>query len=241
MLKNIFLIFFITSLNLLAYINIYPVTFDKSIDGNGNKEEFILYNKTPNPLRYSISLSDIGIKNSMKDWIEFYPNNLTVKPGKSEKIKVFIKAPKHAKKGEYLATLEIRESIVPTLEKTSPKNGVQILTHLKMDIAGFIGDIKPKFKINNFSITPSNKNLNVKGSIENIGERRGKVDIILTNGNKRDEYLLGSIRVLKNEKIDLSKLSHELENKAQEKKIKSYKKLIIREQGSNRNITEILL
>lgn len=241
MLKNIFLFFFTLSLNLFAYINIYPITFDKPIDGNGSKEEFILYNKTKNPIRYSISLSDIGIKNSMKEWVEFYPKNITVKPGKSEKIKVFIKAPKHAQKGEYLTTLEIKENLVPSLEKTPPKNGVQILTHLKMDIAGFIGDIKPKFKISNFSMTPSNKNLNVKGSIENTGDRRGKVDFILTNGSKRDEYLLGSVRVLKNEKIDLSKFSHELENKAQGKKIKSYKKLIIREQGSNKNITEILL
>lgn len=239
MLKYLFFYFLLVGFKAFSYINIYPTTFDKSIDKGGNWEEYILYNKTPNSIRYQISLSDDGIKNSMKDWIEFYPRVLTIKPGKSEKVKVYIKSPKSVAAGEYLATLEIKENLVPSLEKSSSKSGVQILTHLKMDIVGFVGNLSPKFQLNNFSIKINKKKLTINGKIKNIGNRRGTVNLILSTGRKKDDYNLGTIRILKNEAIDLSKLTHEVNEENILKKINQYKKLILIDKNSEKKFLEI--
>lgn len=238
--KKIIVIFFLFTLNLFAYVNIHPIYFDKSIDGVGNNQEFILYNKTQKPIRYTISLSDTNIKDSMKDWIEFYPKTITIKPGKKEKIKLFIKAPSTALRGEYLATLEIKEGVVPNVQKKNESNNaIQILTHLKMDIAGYVGDVQPKLEFKKFNLDFEENKIKVAGKVKNSGERRTKVLLILTNGNKKDEYVLGKIRVLKGEEIDLSVLSHEVLEKNDMKKIKKYKKLIIREQDTNQEISEL--
>lgn len=239
MLKYLFFSFLLIGIKTFSYINIYPTTFDKTIDKSGNWEEYILYNKTPNSIRYQISLSDNGIKNSMKDWVEFYPRALTIKPGKSEKIKVYIKAPKNTPSGEYLATLEIKENIVPTLEKTPPKSGVQVLTHLKMDIVGYVGDLNLKFKLSNFSLKTNKKTLVVSGKIKNVGNRRGKVSLILSTGRKKNNYNLGTLRILKDEEIDLSKLTHEVSEEEVLKNIKKYKKLILIDQNSENKLLEI--
>ncbi|ERT68265.1 hypothetical protein HMPREF0202_01835 [Cetobacterium somerae ATCC BAA-474] len=237
--KKIIIIFFLFTLNLFAYINIHPIYFDKPIDGVGSNQEFTLYNKTQKPIRYTISLSDTNIKNSMKDWIEYYPKTITIKPGRKEKIKLFIKAPSSTLKGEYLATLEIKESIVPNLEKKNDSNAIQILTHLKMDIAGYVGDIQPKLEFKKLNLNFEGSKIKVAGKVKNNGERRAKVLLVLTNGNKKDEYVLGKIRVLKGEEIDLSVLSHEVLEKSDIKKIQKYKNLIIREQDTNQEISKL--
>lgn len=239
MLKNICLIFFSMALNLSAYINIYPVSFDKKIDGGGNGQEFILYNKTNKPLRYNISLSDERFqKNSMKNWIEFYPNNITVKPGQSEKIKFYIKAPKNTPKGEYLATVEVKENLLPDLEKNISQNNVQLLTHLKMDIVGYVGNLKPIYKVDNFSYDIQAESISVKGTIKNSGDRRGKVILILSNGKNKENYTLGRLKVNKGESIELSKLSHIIKDK---KPSKNFNKLILKDEDNNETISEISL
>lgn len=239
MLKNICLIFFSIALNLSAYINIYPVSFDKTIDGSGNSQEFILYNKTNKPLRYNISLSDERFqKNSMKNWIEFYPKNITVKPGKSEKIKMYIKAPKNTPRGEYLATVEIKENLLPNLEKNVSQNNVQLLTHLKMDIVGYVGNLKPNYKVNNFSYSIQKDSISVKGTIKNSGDRRGKVALILSNGKNKENYILGKLKVNKGESIDLSKLSHSIKD---QKLPKNFNKLILKDEDSGDTLSEVSL
>ena len=239
MLKNICLIFFSIALNLSAYINIYPVSFDKAIDGSGNSQEFILYNKTTKPLRYNISLSDERFqKNSMKNWIEFYPKNITVKPGKSEKIKMYIKAPKNTPRGEYLATVEIKENLLPNLEKNVSQNNVQLLTHLKMDIAGYVGNLKPNYKVDNFSYSIQKDSISVRGTIKNSGNRRGKVALILSNGKNKENYTLGKLKVNKGESIDLSKLSHSIKN---QKLPKNFNKLILKDEDSGDTLSEVSL
>lgn len=240
MLKNICFIFLSITLNLFAYINIYPVSFDKSIDGNGNAQEFILYNKTNKSIRYNISLSDDRFKkSSMKNWIEFYPKNVTIKPGKSEKIKMYIKSPKNTEKGEYLSTLEIKELLVPQLDSSPSKgSGVTLLTHLKMDIVGYVGDLKPVYNINGFSYSMKNNNLSVKGTLKNSGDRRGKVALILSSGKNKESYTIGKLKVNKNEIIDLSILSHELQEMKLPKKIT---KLFLKDEDSNNILLELSL
>ncbi|MCQ8210972.1 hypothetical protein NON08_00100 [Cetobacterium somerae] len=239
MLKNICLIFFSIALNLAAYVNIYPVSFDKAIDGKGSGQEFTLYNKTNKALRYNISLSDDRFQtNSMKNWVEFYPKNITVKPGKSEKIKMYIKAPKNTPKGEYLATVEIKENILPNLEKKVSQNNIQLLTHLKMDIVGYVGNLKPIYKIDNFSYNIQENTLSVKGTIKNSGDRRGRVALILSNGKNKYNYKLGNLKLNKGESINISKLSHNIKD---QKLPKNFNKLILKDEDSGHILSEISL
>ena len=83
--------------------------------------------------------------------------------------------------------------------------------------------------------------LNIAGTIKNIGDRRGKIELILSNGRKKDDYVLGKIRVLKDEEINLSKISHTEPDTDVIKNLKKYKTLIIREQGSQKEISKIKL
>ena len=128
--RNILIPFLLLTFNLFGYININPVTFDKRVDGKGEIQEYTLYNPTHQTLKYQLYLADEGIEWSMKNWIEIFPTTLTLKPGRSEKFKIFVKAPKGAPKGEYLSTIGIKEIALP---KLNPKDSaaVQILTHLK--------------------------------------------------------------------------------------------------------------
>ncbi|MGL5369106.1 MAG: hypothetical protein ACRDAG_12495 [Cetobacterium somerae] len=238
MIKKTFLFFFIFSFKLYSYINIHPTTFDKPIDNGGNWEEYILYNRTPNPIRYLISIVDKNESNSMKDWIEIYPRALTVKPGKNAKIKIFIKAPLKTPEGEYFATLDIKETLLSSFEENNNKKAINILTHLKMDIVGHVGELPLKIKLNNFEKKITENKLLIKGEVENLSKRRGNILIVLSNNKKREDYLLGKIRILKNEKINLSKFSHEIKDKDLLKKLKKYKKILIIDEKTQKKIFE---
>lgn len=220
--KNIFLLFFFFAFNIFGYVNINPVTFDKKIDGKGEVQEYTLYNPTKNVLKYQLYLSDEGISNSMKNWVEIFPTTITLKSGSSGKFKVFVKAPKGVSKGEYLVTVGVKEIALP---KLNSKEGatVQILTHLKMDLAGYIGDLTPKIFLKDFLITLKENNLSFQGFIANVGERRGTLDFYLTESKGKNPVYLGNLRILKDEKMKASKLNQRL-TKYDEKLLKNFSK-----------------
>ena len=166
--KNIFILFFLLVVNIFGYVNINPVTFDKKIDGKGEVQEYTLYNPTQNTLKYQLYLTDEEIEKSMKNWIEMYPTTVTLKPGRSGKFKIFIKTPKGTPKGEYLVTVGVKEIALPKLN-SKESSTVQILTHLKMDLAGYVGDLNPKIFLKDFSVTLKENNLNFYGLIANVG------------------------------------------------------------------------
>ncbi|MGL6098344.1 MAG: hypothetical protein ACRC0G_01840 [Fusobacteriaceae bacterium] len=237
--KLIFISFLILTFNLSAYVNINPVKFDKNIDGKGSVEEYTLYNPTQNSLKYELYLTDEGIERSMKNWIELYPKSITLKPGFSSKFKVFIKAPKGAPNGEYLATVGIKEVGLPNM-KDRKSSTLQILTHLKIDLAGFIGELTPKIFLKDFEFNLKEEELIFKGFIANIGNRRGTLDFYLSQNRGKDSIYLGNIRLLKNEKIDASKLNQKLTSDDREilKNISRYNTLIIKDSVNNKILHE---
>ncbi|MBC2852027.1 hypothetical protein H5J22_11525 [Cetobacterium sp. 8H] len=237
--KNIFILFFLSVVNTFGYININPVTFDKKIDGKGEVQEYTLYNPTQNTLKYQLYLTDEEIEKSMKNWIEIYPTTVTLKPGRSGKFKVFVKAPKGVPKGEYLVTVGVKEIALPKLN-SKENSTVQILTHLKMDLAGYIGDLNPKIFLKDFSVALKENNLNFYGLIANIGERRGTLDFYLAENKGENTAYIGNLRLLKNEKIEASKLNQKLvkHDKDLMKNFSKYNTLIIRDSLSKKVLYE---
>ncbi|WP_047395882.1 hypothetical protein [Cetobacterium sp. ZOR0034] len=220
---KVVLIFFLLATSLFSYVNVHPVTFDKRIDGRGEVQEYTLYNPTKNSLRYQIYLDDSRLEKSMKDWIELYPTTITLKPGGSGKFKVLARAPKGVPAGEYLVTVGIKEMGLPNNPKDSTAS-VQILTHLKMDIAGYVGELNPKVYFKDLNVKVENQELKFKGDIANVGERRGTLEFFLGDKNSRNQIYLGNLRLLRGEKVAAEKLNQKfLEN------FKSIEELIVKD------------
>lgn len=237
--KNIYILFFLLVVNIFGYVNINPVTFDRKIDGKGEVQEYTLYNPTQNTLKYQLYLTDEEIEKSMKNWIEIFPTTVTLKPGRSGKFKVFVKAPKGAPRGEYLVTVGVKEIALPKLNSTDTST-VQILTHLKMDLAGYIGDLDPKIFLKDFSVVLKEDNLNFYGQIANVGERRGTLDFYLTEDKGKNSVYVGNLRLLKGEKLEASKLNQKL-TRYDNRLLKSFSKyntLIVKDSLSRKILYE---
>ena len=123
----------------------------------------------------------------MTEWVEWYPKSLSLKAGESKKIKVLITAPSEAKRGEYTTNLCIKE-----LETPAQKESVSILTNLKIELAGYVGDIKPKVSFERRSKDGENEELIIK----NTGEIRQRFEIYTGENEEKLEYL-GQVRLFK--------------------------------------------
>ncbi len=168
--KFIYVLFLCFSTMISAYTNVSPVYFDERIDGEGGYKEYTLTNSTNKVLKYRIYSEKISDSMDMSEWIDLYPMSLTLKSGESKKVKMLVSAPKEAKEGEYIAVLGIKELEVPN-EKES-KN-ISLLTNLKIEIAGYIGDLKPSIKIDKI-LLKNKENLELK--ITNTSKRRYRFD-----------------------------------------------------------------
>lgn len=179
------------SLSTFSYMNVDPVIFDKRIDNGGAIQEYHITNVTNSPIGYRIYTEKIPeANNDMTSWIEYYPRELKLSPGETGKIKVLIEAPDKVKKGEYISTLGIKEVNIPTSEKKN--STVQIYTNLKMEIAGFVGDLKPEIELKNLSLDENKLKLELK----NIGKIRTKVEVYLSDLKGENKIFIDSARLL---------------------------------------------
>ena len=179
------------SLSTFSYMNVDPVIFDKRIDNGGAIQEYHITNVTNSPIGYRIYTEKIPeANNDMTSWIEYYPRELKLSPGETGKIKVLIEAPDKVKKGEYISTLGIKEVNIPTSEKKN--STVQIYTNLKMEIAGFVGDLKPEIELKNLSLNENKLKLELK----NIGKIRTKVEVYLSDLKGENKVFIDSARLL---------------------------------------------
>lgn len=188
------------SLSTFSYMNVDPVIFDKRIDNGGAIQEYHITNVTNSPIGYRIYTEKIPeAKNDMTSWIEYYPRELKLSPGETGKIKVLIEAPDEVKKGEYISTLGIKEVNIPTSEKKN--STVQIYTNLKMEIAGFVGDLKPEIELKNLSLNENKLKLELK----NIGEIRTKVEVYLSDLKGENKVFIDSVRLLQGKEKEITK------------------------------------
>lgn len=188
------------SLSAFSYMNVDPVIFDKRIDNGGATQEYHITNVTNSPIGYRVYTEKIPeAKNDMTSWIEYYPRELKLSPGETGKIKVLIEAPDEVKKGEYISTLGIKEVNIPTSEKKN--STVQIYTNLKMEIAGFVGDLKPEIELKNLSLNENKLKLELK----NIGKIRTKVEVYLSDLKGENKVFVDSVRLLQDKEKEISK------------------------------------
>lgn len=133
--KIVLVLNMIFSVTLFAYINIYPVKFEKNIT-SGAYEEFTLYNRTSKPRRYRVYIEEVeNAKNSMAEWIEIYPKSIALKPLQEEKLQLEVKPPEGVEKGEYIANLIIKEVAIPSVEEKEEKKN-RVFTMIRMRLKG---------------------------------------------------------------------------------------------------------
>ena len=210
-----------------SYMSINPVIFDKRIDNGGSSEEYYISNPTKSEVGYRIYVEPSDIEKDMSKWIEYYPTSIKLKPGETKKINVFIEAPKEIKtKGEYTGILGIKEITVPSSFKNN-KAGVNIFTDLKIELAGFVGDLKPNLKISNLKLEDNLLSFDIK----NIGEIRTKVEAYLESNDKEPIYL-DSFRILKDKEKSYTKKIN--------KKINKTTKLVIYDLNGKKIVEENL-
>lgn len=210
--KKIYLFFLIFKLT-FSYINIHPTTFDKPIDNDGSYQEFTLFNQSSAPILYRIysEPDPENLDRSMHRWMNFYPKTITLKPGEMGKIQLNIASHSKLEIGEYSAVLGVRE--IPIYEEVIKGNGanVSIYTDLKMVLTGYAGNASPKLKLNDLKILENGEKVKLHGSVENLGERRGKFEIYLGNN------FLGNIRVMSKEKLKFHDFDFSFKRKDKEK------------------------
>lgn len=190
-----FLLFFIIQINIFSYTSISPLYFDERIDGEGGYKEYILSNATRKIVGYKIYFEKKSDKNDMSEWIDFYPKKLILNPGESKKVKILIASPKGVKPGEYITNFCIKEVDTP-----SKKSGnIEIFTNLKVELAGYVGNLQTKIDIENLKILNDNLGLDLR----NTGEKREWIEVYLYDGKER--HFLESVRLFKNEHKHLEK------------------------------------
>ncbi len=141
--KKILILLIIISNITFSYINIYPTKFEKDIS-NGASENFKLYNRSKETVKYRIYLDEVVNKeNDMSKWIELYPSSITLAPLEEKEIRLVVNKPLGAKPGKYGARLIVKEVRVPSKKKMDK---VQFMTILKFNMTGEIKEVKDEKK-----------------------------------------------------------------------------------------------
>ena len=141
--KKILILLIIISNIAFSYINIYPTKFEKDIS-NGAEENFKLYNRSKDTVKYRIYLDDFTNKeNDMSKWIELYPSSISLAPLEEKEIRLVVNKPLGAKPGKYGARLIIKEVRVASKKK---QDKVQFMTILKFNMIGEIKEVKDEKK-----------------------------------------------------------------------------------------------
>lgn len=196
--KKVIIIFYLLSKVVFSYINIYPTSFDKRIDGDGGYQEFTVVNNTSEKIMYRVYIEPYAKENNMDIWANFYPKSFILNPGEEEIVKLSIASYGEIPKGEYFCILGIREIPIFEREIKDEKNLITIHTDLKLVLTGYAGDIKPVLEIENLELFENEEKIFLKGKIKNIGERLGKYKLYL------GENFLGNLKIKKGETINMN-------------------------------------
>lgn len=189
------------SISSYSYMNVYPVNFDKRIDGIGDTEEYTITNITNKILKYRIYLEK-SLENDMSEWIQVYPESLILKPGQEKKVKLYINSPNNIQEGEYSAILGIKEVPIPKI--TEDEEVLDIYTNLKIKLYGYVGDLPTKLEFKEINIKRTENKFSLNGEIKNLSKRRIDIDFIYDNGET--EYIIAEERIKKEESLDLNEV-----------------------------------
>ena len=116
-----------------AYINLYPLEFNKDIT-QGAGERFVLYNRSTKDRRYRIYVESVEGKESMADWIEVYPKSISLQPLREKAVRVYVTPPANTPQGN----LVIKEVALPTpqQDKEEQEKKTRVMTMVKLRLKG---------------------------------------------------------------------------------------------------------
>lgn len=225
------LLFFLLTSFSFAYINIYPLSFDRRIDNMGGIRDFTLTNTTNKIVKYQINILQNNEKQDMSSWTEVYPRILTLKPGAKGEVKMYIRAPKGTPIGEYSTILNIKELEVPKDKKD--KKAVNVFTNLKINLYGYVGKLDSSISLKKFK-TFKGKNINeirLNGVLKNESLRRINLEVVLADSNEKNGILICETKLKKGEEIDLSNLKVFNDSKNQDKNYSKLEYIYFYEKG----------
>ena len=122
--------------------------------------------------------------------------------------------------------------VISEKEIKSKSSTLKVLTNLKMEIVGYVGELKSNLTLKDLVVKKENKKLEFSGKIKNMGNRRGTFSFYLSDSRNKNSFLLGNKRVLINEEIDLTEFNQEIKDDVIFKNIKNYNTLLIKENES---------
>ncbi len=165
--------FFILIVTNIYSFDINTVLFDQRIDNGNGYKEFILSNKYTENIRYKIKVLKSNKKDKdMSSWVEVSPTVLNIQPLSEKKLKIFAKAPKGAKNGEYSFKLQVEPIIVPTISKVKEgkvKGSTNIAFVPIIEMFGYVGN--PEFEKNidleNLNLKKVDKEYVLSGTLVN--------------------------------------------------------------------------
>ncbi len=225
---SFFLFFFLLTSLSFAYVNIYPLSFDRRIDSMGGIRDFTLTNTTNKIVKYQINILRNSEKQDMSSWTEVYPRTLTLKPGAKGEIKMYTRAPKGTPIGEYCTVLNIKELEVP-----KDKKAVNVFTNLKINLYGYVGKLDSSISLKNFK-SFKGKNIDdikLNGVVKNESLRRVNLEIVLADSNEKNGILICETKLKKGEEIDLSNLKVFNDSKNQNKNYSKLEYIYFYEKG----------
>lgn len=145
MLKASISIFLFLCISLSSYsFRLDNIYYNQRIDGeDGGYREFYIVNQYLQKQRYKINILP-GNDNDGSKFVEVYPKVITVDPKGKGTVKVFMKAPKGTKIGEYKFNLQFQPINIPTLAKN--KDGLttgtaNINIAPVIELKGYVGDV----------------------------------------------------------------------------------------------------
>lgn len=192
--KKIYLFTFLFIYSIAFSFNLSPTFFEQRIDTSGGYQEYIMQNNGTKTQRFKVSVlpGDGEYIGDMSKWTEITPKIITIKPKGSSILKVFVKAPKGTKEGEYSAFLNFRSVPVPELPGETKENTVTSSTRMALnvniEIIGYVGELAPKLELSNIKLDESKEGKAIVSfKIKNNTPNRGvwyDIDILKNN----DDY-----------------------------------------------------
>ncbi|ERT68267.1 hypothetical protein HMPREF0202_01837 [Cetobacterium somerae ATCC BAA-474] len=210
-LKTATIILFFFMANFLFSLQIGPPMYEQRIDGNGGYREFTIKNSGDETLRYKLTiLPTLENHKDMSKWTEVSPKILTIKPGKSGKIKIYSNAPKGAEEGEYGFILSVKMIGLPRLPEETHliESSAKINFDVHLELFGYVGNLEPKVKLTNLKTRKKDNQIIISGKLENLTLKRGVycgIDIIGKNGTIYNSDLRVPVNSEKEFNIELDK------------------------------------
>lgn len=167
---GIFGLFLMLVTNIYSF-NISTTFFDRRIDVDEGYKEIILKNKTNEKIRYKVKVRKSDDKD-MSKWIELSQKVVNIEPRGEKVLKIFAKAPKGTKAGEYSFNLQFESIVIPTISKQEEgkikgSSTVSFTPIIKM--FGYVGDAEFSKNIvaKDLKLQNINKKYRLTGSLAN--------------------------------------------------------------------------